>query len=571
MLSDKAAMSVANIQSKVTLKNTGKELPITDTQVNLAIAAINLDVEQKKLNIPETQLSINANGQTDFILKQTEQTITLKNLDADLSKLIFNIEQIAVNGASALPSLAEQAIDNKIQLGLNANLEQQTVDIKNLSMNSLNANISGSANVKQLDTNPIINANLQLAETNPTELLKALRIALPDFAGESVLQSLALQTAVEFNTKNSEVKVSKLTGQFDKTTFNAKVSSFKPEPMSANFDLAIGTIKVDDYLPKTEEQAAEPETTETVKIELPKELIRSLNLSGSIKVEGVQFQKINAQNTALKITAKNGLVKITPITTTLLERPLKASAVVDVTTDEQKFALTFDGSQIPVGELSELFMEKAPLTGKGTVAVDITTQGETIDAFKQNLNGTVAANLKDGAVKGFNLAQMIREAKAKISSQTLPAEEVVQQTDFSALDAKTSIKQGIVTIDQLSALSPYLRVTGAGTVDLVKEQLDNKVTAKIVASNEGQGGKDLSDLSGLPIPVTIKGHWLDPKIGLDMKSLLDAKTKQKLDEEKAKLKEKLDAEKAKIAEDAKKKLEDAAGDKVKNLFNGLKF
>ena len=107
---------------------------------------------------------------------------------------------------------------------------------------------------------------------------------------------------------------------------------------------------------------------------------------------------------------------------------------------------------------------------------------------------------------------------------------------------------GIVRNRDLLAKSPLLRVEGTGDVNLPAESLEYLVTAKVVGSLEGQGGKGLSDLKGVPIPVQLTGTFTKPeyKIRLD-------KVVQKSAEKKVKKK-------------IEKELEKKFGDQFKGLF-----
>ncbi len=54
-------------------------------------------------------------------------------------------------------------------------------------------------------------------------------------------------------------------------------------------------------------------------------------------------------------------------------------------------------------------------------------------------------------------------------------------------------------------LSPLFRVEGAGTVDLPKRMVDYKITPKVVASAQGQGGQQ--NLAGVAVPVLVQGKF----------------------------------------------------------------
>lgn len=102
-----------------------------------------------------------------------------------------------------------------------------------------------------------------------------------------------------------------------------------------------------------------------------------------------------------------------------------------------------------------------------------------------------------------------------------------------------------------------MRISGLGTVDLVKENMDYLVKTKIVASDKGQGGEDLKELNGLTIPVKLKGALTGPKVSLDLESLLEQKAKQEVEKQ-------IEDKK----EEVKKKLEDEL---KTNILKGFKF
>ena len=49
------------------------------------------------------------------------------------------------------------------------------------------------------------------------------------------------------------------------------------------------------------------------------------------------------------------------------------------------------------------------VNGKGSVGINVTTQGNMVSLLKKALNGSLSVNLADGAVKGINLAKSVRE------------------------------------------------------------------------------------------------------------------------------------------------------------------
>jgi len=220
------------------------------------------------------------------------------------------------------------------------------------------------------------------------------------------------------------------------------------------------------------------------------------------------------------------------------------------------------------------FMGEDYVTGKGTVAAKITARGLEPSLIRQSLNGSASFKFENGAVKGINIAQLIRDGYASYKKQP-GAPERAKQTDFAELRGSVVIHDGLVLNDDLSAKSPLLRIAGKGNVHLVKETIDYRVEAAVVGSLEGQGGKEITEMKGLTVPIKISGTFTEPKFSLDIASLFDAKAKAALEAEKKKAAAALEAEKKKAAEalklrqqEEKKRLEEEAKKKLKNL---LKF
>ena len=80
-----------------------------------------------------------------------------------------------------------------------------------------------------------------------------------------------------------------------------------------------------------------------------------------------------------------------------------------------------------------------------------------------------------------------------------------QKTDFSVLGGTFTIRNGILSNNDMEMQSPLLRVGGKGTVDLPKQTVDYRIEPKVVASLQGQGGK--GNLGGVTVPILIQGPW----------------------------------------------------------------
>jgi AsmA protein len=184
---------------------------------------------------------------------------------------------------------------------------------------------------------------------------------------------------------------------------------------------------------------------------------------------------------------------------------------------------------ITIGPLLVDAINNDMLDGKGTLNVDVTTQGNTVGALKKSLSGIAALNLADGAVKGIDIAGKYRELKSKINvlkTQSNVGADQKQKTDFSEMKASFNIKNGVAHNDDLTMKAPLFRLAGTGDIDI--ESLNYTAKPTLVKTLKGQEGADLNALDGLTIPVKVTGTFSAPKYGIDYSAVGAALAKSSL-------------------------------------------
>jgi AsmA protein len=157
------------------------------------------------------------------------------------------------------------------------------------------------------------------------------------------------------------------------------------------------------------------------------------------------------------------------------------------------------------------------LDGKLQAKLALRSAGNSQRAIMSNLDGSVFAVFQDGAIRGLNVAQMIRSLTSGTLSGWQEGKE--QGTDLTQLGASFRVEKGQATTSDLNLVGPLVKMTGAGTVDLGAQTLAFRVEPKLVLTTEGQGRA--ADPVGLGIPVVIDGPWAEPRIYPDMQGILD--------------------------------------------------
>ncbi|HEY6869011.1 MAG TPA: AsmA family protein, partial [Novosphingobium sp.] len=196
---------------------------------------------------------------------------------------------------------------------------------------------------------------------------------------------------------------------------------------------------------------------------------------------------------------------------------VSGEVILDATSGAPSFAMHSDLVGVRALPLLKGLADFDRLDGRLQAKIAVRSLGGSQRALMSNMQGTVFANFQDGAIRGINVAQMIRS----LTTGTLSgwqADETLS-TDLSQLSASFRIDKGQAVTTDLNLIGPLVRVTGAGTIDLGTKLMGFRVEPKLVMTTEGQGRAN--DPVGFGIPVMIDGSWSQPRIYPDMAGMLD--------------------------------------------------
>jgi AsmA protein len=176
--------------------------------------------------------------------------------------------------------------------------------------------------------------------------------------------------------------------------------------------------------------------------------------------------------------------------------------------------------------------------------------------MKKGLAGVASVAIKNGALKGINLAKSFRELKAQFSAKqdAVQKAKMDDKTDFSELTASFRIAGGVARNNDLAAKSPFLRLAGAGDIDIGNSRLDYLAKASVVATSGGQGAKDLEHLKGVTVPVRVSGPFDALTYKLEIASLARESVKARVEEKKQEVKERAKEKRQEVKQRAKEKL-----------------
>lgn len=362
--------------------------------------------------------------------------------------------------------------------------------------------------------------------------LSAQSVALPKFSGtfdvanpqmpmKSVKLPVSGSARADFAKSNASGDIA---SRFDESSIRAKWGVPKFSPLALTFDVDVDRINVDKYFPP--QAHAEPTGPEKP---FDFSALKALDASGSVKVGSLQVRNVKASNITLQIRAAKGKLEINPMAANLYQGALAGN--MSLNANNNQLALKQNLTGVNINPLMKDAIDKDLVEGHGNISVDVTTSGNTVTAMKKGLDGSARVALKDGALKGINLAKTFREVKAQINMKQDMQRQASEndKTDFSELNASFRIRNGVAHNSDLSAKSPFLRLAGEGDIDIGAGRMNYLAKASVVGTSAGQEGKELAQLKGLTIPVRITGPFDKLTYDIDLASLATGLAKSKLD------------------------------------------
>ena len=242
--------------------------------------------------------------------------------------------------------------------------------------------------------------------------------------------------------------------------------------------------------------------------------LRALDGQFSLQAASFAFQRYKAAAVRIDAALNGGVLRVTTLQGKVWGGSIDATALAEASTGRVGFKGVANG--ININSALKDVAAKDWMDGTGRVTMDVEATGRSVNALKSKLQGELALQLRDGAIKGINLAKSLRQAKATLGLQQNAVQKAseTEKTDFSEMSASFQIANGVARSKDLDLKSPFLRLGGEGAIDIGQSRIDYVARATVTGTAKGQDGADLAALKGLQVPVRLTGPFaaLDWKI-----------------------------------------------------------
>src|SRR6267378_1196200 len=302
------------------------------------------------------------------------------------------------------------------------------------------------------------------------------------------------------------------TAKLDESNIRGKLDVARTAQPSYHFDFDIDRLNLDRYLASSEKklEAAKQEPAQDAAVDLSG--LKSLNAQGQLQVGALQVQGLKLSSLKAQVKAAGGRAEFSPHSASLYEGELSGALSLDG--NANRIALKETLSNVSLGPLLRDVAHQDRLEGKGNVALDVTAAGATVNTMKRSLAGSSRVQLRDGAINGIDIAELLRKARAAAGKQSGQAADSKERTGFSELSASFSIKNGVAHNEDLDVKSPLLRIGGSGDIDIGRSTINYVVKASVVV--------------GLTVPVKLAGPLDAMKYEVDYRAAAGDLAKSKV-------------------------------------------
>lgn len=463
---------------------------------------------------------------------------------ASYQKITINeikLGEFALNRETELQINTKMVIDDlqaelKLSTMLLVNNELDSINLNKLLLNTI---VTGDA-LPNGQLQSTLKSDISYSVANKKATLKGLAIDtiitadnLPNKKVETQLNA-----EVSYLIDSQQATINDLKIAVDKLNLEGRVTVQTGPLTKVRYDLIANEWDLNPYIEKSDTTAEVTSSEEPAQPEIEPDLsfLKELDIDGTLKIAGLKVEQIKIGEVNKHLIIKQGKAQLQPLTVQLYQGLLTLNGTVDESNGLNKYKIATTMSNVQLHPLLTDAAQLELLSGATSFNFNGNGQGLTSSKIKQGITGKGDFSLIDGELYGVNIPQEIRILKAKLKGQNEPTSDSIKKTDFASLTGNFSIAKGLVNNQKMLMLSPVMRLDGAGLVDIIKENLDYKLSITPLSKSTEQ--TDYLDLKGVTIPLLISGTFNQPSFSIDTDSVLKEQLQQQLAEQQQKIQEK---------------------------------
>lgn len=474
-----------------------------------------------------------------------------------------------------LSGIAEDTTD--LEFGARSivvDLNAETVTMGEMNLGALGVRLTADVAPFSYAGTPELQASIRVEPFSLKDLMRAMGVEPPVTADPTALSRVSFNAEAAVGETAIALRSMSLT--LDDTTLTGQLSYPLTEGGLIEFDLEADSINVDAYMAPADESASLDETS-TDDIEIPVDMIRALQARGKVTLGRATLSGMLFENLELGVNSTNGNMRLYPISAELFDGTYKGDVRIDASGAKPTISVNEKIAGVSLTPLARSMFEQENISGTIAGSFELSGTGSNLAEIRGDLDGNMAFELADGAWEGTDVWYQLRSARALFRKEPAPERRNPPRTEFSSVIATGTVTDGVFRNDDLLAELPFLQLTGNGSVDLSKAEINYSLQARVLERPEFVGGAseaELKDFTQAVIPLSVTGPLNSPSIRPDINGMLEAEVRKVVDEKRDEIRDRLvekllgsdpkeDGEETNDQEKRKESLED----RLKKLFD----
>ncbi|OWT58407.1 AsmA family protein [Candidimonas nitroreducens] len=240
--------------------------------------------------------------------------------------------------------------------------------------------------------------------------------------------------------------------------------------------------------------------------------LQPLDVTGTVKVGDLRVRGLRAKQFDAGLRVAGGKLAVAPLSASLYGGTLKGTLSADA---GNTLAANLALNKVSLLDLLQGLGTEGRFAGQANVSLDVHSQGTTSAALVAGLDGTVHANVQNGAIIGINIDQTLNEISAAVHNMFSGQVPDVQakfdpsrRTNFANLDAAVLFAQGEGTVKKFNLTGSTIKTTigSPASIDLVNRQMDCTVDVHVLHTLSQTVG-NLTDFMGVAVPIRVSGPF----------------------------------------------------------------
>jgi AsmA protein len=451
--------------------------------------------------------------------------------------------QISLSGlnvSGAIRGVVSTATDlNFDSREINVDTVAQSINLGEMDLTVLGLSMSADVAPFSYAGTPQPTADLSVATFSLKELMATLDIEPPVTADPDALERVSFSATAAVG--ESAIALSAMNLELDESAMTGSLSVPLTADGALRFDLGVDTITLDGYMAPADDSAVAADE-EAGDIEIPVDLIRTLNANGSFKIQRAFLSGMEFENLELGLNSSGGRLRLHPLAADFYDGSYSGDVRVDASGDVPSVSANENISGVNLASLAAAMFEQENISGTINGGFVLGGSGQSLTAIRSDLDGNMSFELIDGAWEGTDVWHQLRSARAIFRQESAPEATLPARTEFSNVKVTGVVTDGIFQSDDFLAELPFLQLTGGGMVDLNTTEVDYAMEVRVLDRPEFMAGatqEELADFTETVVPLKITGLLSSPSVRPDIEGIFRGQVDDAIEEKKEELKNQL--------------------------------